>query len=182
MSQQDLPNPVEASPAVHQLLARLHAQSLEQEQGLTPEQQAAAGGFDPYMRDKFIALDQDKCQFIHQICRAVDAKQVVEVGTSFGVSTIYWALAVGQNASRQGNTAGGKYRVIATENEPSKIQQANKYWQEAGHEPVAQWIQLREGDLNETLRDGWDAQPSIDVVVLDSESFPLCTVPVPFAL
>lgn len=162
-------NPVKASEGVHQLLSRLHAQSLEQEKGLTPEKQAAAGGFDAYMQDKFIALDQDKCQFVYQLMRSIDAKHVVEVGTSFGVSTIYWALAVGQNAAHDAASSVDQYKVIATENEPSKIARARKYWQEAGTEEVAKWIELREGDLNETLKFGWGSQPTIDVVVLDSE-------------
>lgn len=43
-----------------------------------------SAGFDDSMRDKFIALDQDKCQFLYLITRAIRAQNVVEVGTSFG--------------------------------------------------------------------------------------------------
>ncbi|BCR91248.1 uncharacterized protein ACHE_70091A [Aspergillus chevalieri] len=37
---------------------------------------------DANMRDKFIALGQDKCHFIYQLCLATGAKTIVEAGTS----------------------------------------------------------------------------------------------------
>jgi predicted O-methyltransferase YrrM len=56
------------------------------------------------MRDKFIALDKDKCELIYHILHAITARTVVEAGTSFGVSTIYPALAVAQNAASNTKT------------------------------------------------------------------------------
>lgn len=117
--------------------------------------------FDELMRDKFIALEQDKSQFLYQICRATNAKTVVEAGTSYGVSTIYLALAVSQNAS----TTGGAGRIIATENEPDKAKRARGYWDECG-EVVSGVIDLREGDLRETLKEDVDG---VDLLLLDSE-------------
>ena len=114
------------------------------------------------MRDKFIALDQDKCQFVYQLIRATNAKNVVEIGTSFGISTIYLALAVGSNLK----ASGGEGRVIATEKEGSKAAQAKKYWREAGEDLVSRHIDFRVGDLRETLKDG---VPSVDLVLLDSK-------------
>lgn len=110
------------------------------------------------MRDKFIALDQDKCQFIYQLARAIAARNIVEVGTSFGVSTIYLALAVGQN--------GGEGKVIATEKESSKAERAREHWKEAGDESVTRYIDLREGDLLETLKVN---VPTLDLVLIDSK-------------
>jgi len=66
------------------------------------------------MRDKFIALEQDKCHFVYQFIRATGATNIVEAGTSFGVSSISLALAVRQNmdgAERRGISQNG--RVIA---------------------------------------------------------------------
>jgi predicted O-methyltransferase YrrM len=76
------------------------------------------------------------------------------------VSTIYLALAVSANTA-----SGGAARVIATENEPSKATIARQNWQEAGEE-VASVIELREGDLRETLK--LDL-PAVDMLLLDSE-------------
>lgn len=111
------------------------------------------------MRDKFVALEPDKCQLIYLLARSIGAKNIVEAGTSFGVSTIYLALAVGQNPG------GGK--VIATEKEPEKAKRARRHWKEAGEE-VEKYIELREGDLLETLKDGL---PEIDMLLLDSKFF-----------
>src|SRR6202451_2044314 len=113
------PNPVIAPPYIHTLLNRLHKESSTQEATLGAYF-STAEGFDDLMRDKFIALDQDKCQFVYQLARAIGARNIVEVGTSFGVSTIYLALAVGQN--------GGEGKVIATEKESTKAEKAREHW------------------------------------------------------
>ncbi|KAK4135925.1 S-adenosyl-L-methionine-dependent methyltransferase [Trichocladium antarcticum] len=168
-----------ASPRVHALLTRLHAASAAQEKSLSQSwfylkrlfafylfSRAWAPAADDHMRDKFVALDQDKCQFMYLAARASGALHIVEAGTSFGVSTIYLALAVGQNVADQkaaGRTASG--RVVATEKEPTKAARARAYWAEAGDE-VQGVIELREGDLLETLdRDDMPAQ--VDFLLLD---------------
>jgi predicted O-methyltransferase YrrM len=68
------------------------------------------------------------------------ATRVVEAGTSFGVSTLYLATAVRDNG-------GGT--VIATEYEPQKAAAARRNFAAAGLEA---YIDLREGDLRETLK------------------------------
>lgn len=135
------PNPVEAPAHVLSLLDRLHAESSAQEAALG-KYSSKSTGFDDLMRDKFIALDQDKCHFVYLICRAIRARNVIEVGTSFGVSTMYLALAVGSNAKLLGQAG----TVIATEKESTKAKKARQYWHEAG-ERVESQIELREGDF-----------------------------------
>lgn len=143
------------------LLKDLHYRSLEQEWNLpNPMPPRCTAKFNTIMRDKFIALDREKCEFVYQLLRATGAKTVVEAGTSFGVSTIYLALAVSQNTS---GSAGG--RVIATENEPEKARMAIQYWTEAG-EDVSSAIDLRVGDLRETLKGDLGV---VDFLLLDSE-------------
>jgi predicted O-methyltransferase YrrM len=58
--------------------------------------------------------------------------------------------------------------VIGTELEPSKATMARKHWDEAGSQ-ISELIQLREGDLRETLAKDL---PQIDLPLLDSESAP----------
>ncbi|EJD42291.1 S-adenosyl-L-methionine-dependent methyltransferase [Auricularia subglabra TFB-10046 SS5] len=142
-------------PHVLTLLDDLHARSLTQEAAISKE--VYADRSDParlaaLMRDKFIALDKDKCEFVYTLVRAIGAKNVVEAGTSYGVSTIYLALGVGE---------GGK--VIATEHEPSKAAQARAHWKQAG-EQVEKAIDLREGDLLQTLKTD---MPQVDFLLLD---------------
>ena len=145
-----------------ELLDRLHTESLEQAKTrdfknfstATDEEKAT------YVRDMFVALDKDKAQYVYALLRAIDARTIVEAGTSFGVSTIYLALAASQNAS-----AGGKPgKVIATEHEPTKADKAREYWKECGD--AMNVIDLRVGDLRETLRSEVE---DVDFLLLDSE-------------
>lgn len=142
------------------LLDRLHAESSEQEGNINKDEfkdrtQAEV------MRDKFIALDQDKSQYVYALCRATGARTIVEAGTSFGVSTIYLALAAAANAAGGGKPA----KVVATEHEPTKAAKAREYWNECGKE-VVDVIDLREGDLRDTLKENLE---DVDFLLLDSK-------------
>ncbi len=88
-----------------------------------------------------MAFDRDKAAFCYLLCRAVGARRVVEAGTSYGVSTLYLAAAVRDN--------GGGI-VIGTEHEPAKAHAARANFAAAG---LGDFIDLREGDLRETLKD-----------------------------
>lgn len=180
---------VVASPRVHDLLQKLHSLSEAQEKSVSQiffylkrlvafylyrsEWSAAA---DDHMRDKFVSLEQDKCQLLYLLARTSGARNIVEAGTSFGVSTIYLALAVGQNVAdaraATGNAVTGK--VIATEKEPSKAARARDHWKQAGDE-IEPWIELREGNLLETLKVEEGMPDQIDILLLDSKCRPAST-------
>lgn len=135
-----------------------HDSSSQSAGGKDPKQ-----AFDSLMLDKFIALDEDKCHFTYQLITAMGATNVVEAGTSFGVSTIYLALAVDEVKK----STGKEGKVIATEKEESKAQIARSYWNECGEEVEAN-IDLRIGDLLETLKQ--DVPGQINLLLLDSKS------------
>ncbi|CAG8178100.1 hypothetical protein PENNAL_c0051G10823 [Penicillium nalgiovense] len=157
------PSPLAASPEVLALLKDLHTKSLTQEATVDWQSlpQQCTTDFDSIMLDKFIALDQDKCELVYHILRSINAKTVVEAGTSFGVSTIYLALAVAENAKRVSATT--KPRVIATEKEESKAKLARAHWATAGKE-IEDVIDLRVGDLRETLTSDLG---TVDFLLLD---------------
>lgn len=156
-------------PRVVQLLERLHARSRAQDEALGDffkERIREEGALDwkhfdarteRFMADKLVALDPDKAELCHQLCRALRAKRVVEVGTSYGVSTLYLAAALRDNLRDDGGSGG----VVATEHEPEKAKAARAHWAEAG---LADLIELREGDLRETLQ---DLRGPIDFVLMD---------------
>jgi predicted O-methyltransferase YrrM len=118
-------------PNLERLLDRLHELSdaqtpaireyrAERDKALdrAPEEQAALTK--AFLADKIYALDRDKAEFCYQICRTIDARRVVEIGTSYGVSTLYLAAAVRDNI----RAGGGSGVVIGTEYEPEKARAA----------------------------------------------------------
>jgi predicted O-methyltransferase YrrM len=140
-------------PQLERLLAGLHARSDQQMAALQryAEQRQAAqppaeSEIKAFLSDKLVALDRDKAEFCYQLCRANNARGIVEIGTSYGVSTLYLAAAVRDNISATGGTGV----VIGTEYEPEKASAARAHFEQAG---LSGFIELREGDLRETLRD-----------------------------
>ncbi|HEY2481535.1 MAG TPA: class I SAM-dependent methyltransferase [Caulobacteraceae bacterium] len=110
-----------------------------------------------FLADKMVALEKDKAEFCHQLIRATGARRIVEIGTSYGVSTVYLASALKANLAER----GGEGVVIGTEYEPGKAAAARALYAQAG---LASLIDLREGDLRVTLN---DLQGPIDFVLMD---------------
>lgn len=149
---------LKATPETLAVLKDLHIQALTEPPYVSTDSQPVSVAL-----DRFVALEPDKCALVYLLLRSIGARFVVEAGTSFGVSTIWLALAVGQNSTAQRS----KGKVIATENEPTKAKRAREHWKKAGAE-VEQWIELREGDLRETLKS--DLPEQVDFLLLDSKS------------
>ena len=152
--QQRIPHPLH-DPRAEAVLARLHAQGDKEfkhliahgvgsmiRQWVTRRKPDINWDF---LRDKLVPLHPDKCRLAYVLCRSLNARRVVEFGTSFGVSTIYLAAAVRDNAP-----AGPRGIVIGTEIEPTKAAAARANLAEAG---LADYVDIREGDAIETLRD-----------------------------
>jgi predicted O-methyltransferase YrrM len=142
-------------PKLEALLDRLHSESDAQiaetdayyarreREGTLDEQYAFDDEMHRFFADKMVALDREKGEFCYQLCRALRATRVVEAGTSFGISTLYLAAAVRDNQVENGV-------VIGTEHEPRKAEIARANFAEAG---LCEFIELREGDLRQTLQD-----------------------------
>ena len=104
------------------------------------------------MKECFIPVSPEQGEFLYLTARAIEARTIVEFGTSFGISTIYLAAAASDNG-------GG--RVIGSEIEPSKHERAVANLERAG---VADTVDVRLGDALETLR---DVPAPVDLVLLD---------------
>ena len=149
-------------PQLEHLLSALHARSDAQLAAMQRFQ--AAHGPPPtddaikaFRSDKLVALDRDKAEFCYQLCRASNARRIVEAGSSYGVSTLYLAAAVRDNV----RVTGGSGVVIGTEYEPAKAAAARAHFAQSG---LSQFIDLREGDLRETLK---QVDAPVDFMLVD---------------
>lgn len=98
-----------------------------------------------WLADKLVALEPEKAALCYLLCRSIGARRVVEAGTSHGLSTIYLASAVRDTVTGEQPGAG---LVVGTEHEPAKVAAARENLRQAG---LADWVDVREGDLRETL-------------------------------
>ncbi len=105
----------------------------------------------PYLKGAYIPVGPDQGRLLYMTARAIDARLIVEFGTSFAISTIYLGAAARANNGR----------VIGTEMEPTKAAAARANVESAG---LAPFVDIREGDAMKTLAalDG-----PIDFLLLD---------------
>jgi len=147
------------------LLAGLHARSDAQAAAMRAFDADRTGQAQPpspkearaFLSDKLVALDPDKAELCYQLCRASNARRIVEIGTSYGVSTLYLAAAIRDNV----RTGGGDGRVIGTEYEPNKAAAARAHFEQAG---LGRFVDLREGDLRQTLK---EIDGPVDFMLMD---------------
>ena len=111
----------------------------------------AIDGAIPFLKDAYIPVDPDQGKFLYVTARVLNAKRIVEFGTSLGISTIYLAAAA--------RATGGN--VIGTELVPEKVNAARANVAQAG---LAQFVDIREGDAMKTLS---TIDEPIDLLLLD---------------
>jgi len=94
---------------------------------------------------------------LHQLALMTDSKNVFEMGSAIGYSTIWWARAVGK---------GG--RVFYTDGDRKNADEARGYFQRAG---VADRISVHVGDALELLS---EQKQQFDIIFcdLDKEDYP----------
>jgi predicted O-methyltransferase YrrM len=157
------------TPPLSTLLERLFAEAeatqsaLRQEaSNLSPAERAArinSGGdyknfYMTRAKDIYLAVSEETARLLYMLVRSCQARNIVEFGTSFGISTLHLAAGV--------RDSGGGGRVIGTEFEPSKVVTARANMAAAG---LADLVEIREGDALETL--SRDLPETIDLVLLD---------------
>jgi predicted O-methyltransferase YrrM len=104
-----------------------------------------------HVKSAYLPISKEQGNFMYDVIVKNQYKHIVEFGTSFGISTIYLALAAEQT--------GGK--VVTTEIVPEKCDQAVINFEKAGLE---NYIELRQGDALQTLNN-WNKP--IDFLLLD---------------
>jgi predicted O-methyltransferase YrrM len=137
------------TPASHAGLAALS----EEEHTRLMQSKTAYRELYSQLKDVPLAVSRETGRLLYMLARSSKAKNIVEFGTSFGLSTLHLAAALRDNG-------GGK--VITSEFEPAKVALARNHFADAG---VSDLIEIREGDALETL--ATDLPSAIDMLVLD---------------
>ncbi len=149
-------------PKAEEVLAGLYKEALRQWRGMIlhflPKIFKLLGkGIDwktedeSFYDDKYIPILPAQGTFLYMQARALNAENILEFGTSYGISTIYLAKAAKDN--------GGK--VISTEYLPHKVKAARKNIDDAG---LTEYVEILEGDARETLK---NLNIQWDMVLLD---------------
>jgi len=102
-------------------------------------------------KDAYLPISRAQGRSMQQIILKNNCKNVIEFGTSFGISTIYLAAAVRQT--------GGT--VISTELLESKAKTAKQNIEDAG---LSNYVEIKTGDAMETLK---TYSKAIDFLFLD---------------
>ncbi|GKQ51838.1 O-methyltransferase [Bradyrhizobium sp. Ce-3] len=100
-----------------------------------------------------LAVSRETGALLYMLARGARARNIVEFGTSFGISTLHLAAALRDNG-------GG--RLITSEFESSKVARARDHLVAGGLDDL---VEIREGDALKTLRA--DLPDTIDLVLLD---------------
>lgn len=105
------------------------------------------------LKDLWLPVSRETGVLLYMLARNAKARNIVEFGTSFGISTLHLAAALRDNG-------GG--RLISSEFEPSKVARAREHLIEGG---LSDLVEIREGDALKTL--AADLPDSIDLLLLD---------------
>jgi len=105
------------------------------------------------LKDFPLAVSRETGTLLYMLARGCDARNIVEFGTSFGISALHFAAALRDNG-------GGK--LITSEFEPSKVLRAKQNLLAGG---LSDLVEIREGDALRTL--AVDLPESIDILLLD---------------
>ena len=103
---------------------------------------------------EMLAITTDTGTFFSILLKAIKAKRILEIGTSSGFSTLWFADAMGKNRTS---------RVITIEMNPLKVEWALKNFKEAGLDKV---IEIRQGIALDVLH---KLKGKFDFVFLDAD-------------
>lgn len=125
---------------------------------MLPERDAVLAEMEQQALDRRIPIVGPVVGRLFQLlAQMIGAKSVFELGSAIGYSTIWWARAVGE---------GG--RVVYTDGDPQKAQEARGYFERAG---VTRHITVKVGDAIEVLS---EQKEEFDIVFcdIDKEDYP----------
>ena len=96
--------------------------------------------------DSMLAITSDTGKFFSILLSSMNAKKILEVGTSVGYSTLWLAYSLYQNKE---NSPLSKNNITTIDNNPLKIKKATTNFKNAG---VSDIIEIIEGNAIEVLK------------------------------
>ncbi|MBJ3815445.1 O-methyltransferase [Shimwellia pseudoproteus] len=114
------------------------------------------------LKNLWLPVTRETGTLLYMLARSLRARNIIEFGTSFGISALHLAAALQDNG-------GG--RLITSEFEPQKVAKAREHIQAAG---LSSRVEIREGDALQTLAD--NLPQTIDLVLLDGAKSLYCDI------
>ena len=109
--------------------------------------------------DRMLAITKETGELLNMILRLKKAKNMLEVGTSTGYSTIWCAEAISEQSGK----------IITIEQNPSKIKRANENFSKAG---ISDIVMIKEGlalQILTELNSKKEYQCHFDFVLIDAD-------------
>ena len=91
-------------------------------------------------QDRMLAITKETGEFLNMILHLKNAKNMLEIGTSTGYSTIWCAEVISDKSGK----------IITIENNPNKIKRANENFQKSG---LSEHIIIKEGNAIKILKE-----------------------------
>jgi predicted O-methyltransferase YrrM len=146
-------------PAVHAVLERLHEAAAGDDDRESSLPRPAERTLPPSALERaeesasiYMPISREAGRLCYALVRAIRPATIVEFGTSFGISTLYLAAAVSDNASGH---------ILTTELSADKVRAARENLRAAGLDAA---VDVLEGDARVTLT---ESQGPIGLVLLD---------------
>ena len=110
---------------------------------------------------EMIAITQDTGVFFSLLLRAIHATSVLEIGTSSGYSSLWFADALLSNA-----TKGKLPSIVTIESNPDKVKWARDNFRKAGVESI---VKVIEGEATNVLSQLRNSRKRFDFVFIDAD-------------
>lgn len=117
--------------------------------------------------EMMLAITSDTGIYFNIMLKAIHARRILEIGTSAGYSTLWFAEAIKYNSSHQ--KMHSEKSITTIEESPRKISRAKKHFEEAG---VSSMIEIRKGAAIDVLKETWAEHQNanlFDFVFIDAD-------------
>jgi len=106
---------------------------------------------------RMLAITPQTARFYHKLLSGIRAKTILELGTSTGYSTLWFADAMLQHTKNP--------KIITIEGNPVKVKMAQANFEAAG---VSDFIRIRQGQIPDLLKK-MPNTPRFDFVLIDAD-------------